>query len=148
MRTLLVPFGSGLVFAIGLGIGGMSDPRNVLAFLDVAGAWDPALLFVMVGAIAVHALFLASRGRSAFAFGPGALATALDRRLLAGAAIFGLGWGLGGYCPGPAVMALSHPGPGPLVFATGLVAGMALQRWLARTAAPASSCDQVGQPAP
>jgi len=99
---------SGLLFGAGLVISGMADPARVLGFLRLGPGWDPALAFVMGGALAVtlpgYAL-LHRRGQPLFAPGFSPRVAGIDARLLAGAAIFGLGWGLQGYCPGPAVVA-------------------------------------------
>jgi uncharacterized membrane protein YedE/YeeE len=126
---------SGLLFGLGLVASGMTDPRKVIGFLDVAGgAWNPSLAFVMVGAIGVHAVglrLLARRARprwaEAFAAPP---AARLDARLLGGAALFGVGWGLGGVCPGPALVAGVWSSSAGL-FAAGLLVGIAVQGRLA-----------------
>ena len=102
----------------------MANPRRVLDFLDVAGDWDPSLLLVMAGAVAVTAIFfrpLIKRKRIDFRQG-------FDAQLIAGAAIFGVGWGIGGYCPGPAITALSNLALEPLVFVAAMVAGGLLAR--------------------
>jgi uncharacterized membrane protein YedE/YeeE len=125
----LVGFGCGLLFAVGLGLSGMTQPSKVLGFLDVAGgAWDPSLAFVMVGGIATIALVRRFRPtRPLFDAGYPALArTPIDRRLVIGAAIFGVGWGLVGYCPGPAVVALGAFVPGALFFCVSALMGMAV----------------------
>jgi uncharacterized membrane protein YedE/YeeE len=122
----------GALFALGLGVGGMTRPTKVLAFLDVAGAWDPSLAFVMLAAVAVFALAFrvgVRRGKPMLAerFD---LPTrrAIDGRLLAGAALFGVGWGLAGLCPGPAITALASGEPAALVFVAAMLAGMAAAR--------------------
>jgi len=114
-------FVCGLVFGLGLLVSGMTDPRNVLAFLDVTGHWSPNLAGVMVGAIAVHAvgLRLSSRGAKPIRYG-------VDAPLIAGAAIFGVGWGLAGYCPGPAIVSLGSGALGAIVFVTAMGLGMLL----------------------
>ena len=103
-----VALASGVLFGVGLGISGMARPAKVLGFLDVAGAWDPSLAFVMIGAIAVHALAVLVAKRRAAPLGGSAFQwpemTSIDAPLIAGSAIFGVGWGLGGYCPGPALL--------------------------------------------
>lgn len=106
----VVPALSGLLFGVGLTISGMVDPDKVLAFLDLVGAWDPSLALVMGAALAVFAAvnaLVAKRAKPLFAptFHRPASRT-IDRALLAGAAVFGIGWGLAGYCPGPALAAL------------------------------------------
>lgn len=134
MRSNLSAFLSGLLFAIGLGISGMTDPANVLGFLDIAGAWDYRLAFVMGGAIAVHAALrplILGRQRPLFAAKfPTFSASGLDRRLLVGAGLFGVGWGLGGYCPGPALTSLATGATQLLVFVPAMFAGMALAQVL------------------
>jgi uncharacterized membrane protein YedE/YeeE len=130
-----IAFAAGALFALGLGISGLSDPAKVLAFLDVTGgAWDPALMFVMGAALAVHApVIRAARGRSRPWRGERydwPEASAIDRRLVAGAAIFGVGWGLSGYCPGPALVGAASLYPRTLVFIAGVIAGAVVARAL------------------
>ena len=121
---------AGLLFGAGLILSGMSNPAKVPAFLDVGGTWDPSLLFVMLGAIAVAALaFRFARARLRPLFGdrihvPGA--GRIDARLLVGSTVFGVGWGLAGYCPGPALTSLAVGGRSTLLFVAAMVAGMAL----------------------
>lgn len=115
----VISFAAGLVFAIGLGVSGMTQPTKVIGFLDVAGAWDPSLAFVMLGAIAVHAVFV-RRLKRASAPPP----NAVDARLLVGAALFGMGWGIAGFCPGPALVSLITLAPASLAFVTSMLAGM------------------------
>jgi uncharacterized membrane protein YedE/YeeE len=128
----LFAFASGLVFAVGLGIAGMTQPRKVLGFLDVFGAWDPSLALVMAGAIGVFvpALWWA-RGRFARRLH---LPTRkdIDARLVIGAALFGVGWGLSGYCPGPALVSLCTLTVPALTFGICMLAGMRLHRVLDR----------------
>lgn len=129
---------AGLIFGVGLGISGMSRPTKVLAFLDVTGAWDPTLAFVMVGAIAVHALaVLAAKRRPApiasHAFRWSDL-TAIDKPLVAGSAVFGIGWGLGGYCPGPALLGAASGNVTAAVFVVAMVAGMVVRHASTRRA--------------
>ena len=118
MRNLST-FGAGLLFGIGLWLSGMANPRKVLDFLDVTGNWDPSLLLVMGGAVAV----------TLAAFPPLLKIRNLqfpkdiDLPLVLGAAIFGIGWGLGGYCPGPALTALANVSLEPVVFVAAMVAG-------------------------
>jgi uncharacterized membrane protein YedE/YeeE len=123
----------GIVFGLGLVISGLANPAKVLNFLDFAGAWDPSLAFVMAGAVAVTAI-----GYRLVLTRPGPMldsqfhlpqAAAIDGRLLGGAAVFGVGWGLSGYCPGPAVTALAFLSPSTVVFVVGMLAGM----WLAKS---------------
>ena len=113
-------FGAGFLFGIGLWLSGMANPRKVVDFLDVAGNWDPSLLLVMAGAVAVTAVFfrpLLARRQL------GAYKTAIDAPLLVGAAVFGIGWGIGGYCPGPALTALSNLSAEALIFVAAMVVG-------------------------
>jgi len=132
---ILVQFAAALIFGIGLVISGMANPAKVLNFLDVAGSWDPSLAFVMAGALAVTAIgyrLVLARPKPVFA--PDfQLPTrrAIDARLLLGAAIFGVGWGLAGFCPGPALTSLGLGAPGTLAFAPTMLVGMAGARWLA-----------------
>ena len=128
----LVAFATGMLFALGLGLGGMTQPRRVLAFLDVAGAWDPSLAFVMAGAVGVFALAwrVAQRVRRpvfAAAFDVPARRT-IDARLVAGALVFGIGWGVAGMCPGPALTSLASGEAAALVFVAAMLAGMAVHR--------------------
>jgi uncharacterized membrane protein YedE/YeeE len=132
MKTVLLSFAAGLVFALGLGISGMADPQNVAGFLDVAGEWNPSLMFVMVSAIGVHAIaWRVSRTRARPVWGERFHVPAnapIDRRLVTGAAVFGVGWGLSGVCPGPGIVAASTLAPSWLVFVGSMVIGMALYR--------------------
>ncbi len=129
MRALLA-FAAGLLFGIGLLLSGMADPARVLGFLDLAGAWNPSLAFVMVGAIAVAALAFALARRRTTALLGGSMslpaATAIDRRLVVGALLFGTGWGLVGLCPGPALVGLGLGEPKAMVFVAAMLAGMGL----------------------
>ena len=127
---VLVAFIVGLTFGIGLIVSGMTDPSKVTGFLDLAGEWDPSLAFVMVGAIAVGfpAFRLAARRERSLLGEAMRLptATGIDRRLVLGSLAFGAGWGLAGYCPGPALASLAIGGAKALVFTIAMVAGMAL----------------------
>jgi len=110
MKTLM-GFVAGLLFSLGLAISGMTDPARVVGFLDIAGAWDPTLIFVLGGAVVTTFIgyrLVWKRDQPLFA-GRFALPTRrdLDPRLLGGAALFGIGWGLSGYCPGPAVASIA-----------------------------------------
>ncbi len=133
----------GLVFGLGLGVSQMVDPRKVLGFLDIAGAWDPSLMLVMGGALLVAALgFRAVLRRPVPRFGDRfhlSAARAVDAPLLGGAALFGIGWGLAGYCPGPAIASLGFGNAEALWFLPAMVAGAGLQRWQARRRAAAAS---------
>lgn len=122
----------GALFGAGLVVGGMTDPAVVRGFLDLFGAWNPTLAFVMGGALipmAVAWRVAARRGVSVTCERmPGPPSRRLDARLLSGAAIFGIGWGIAGYCPGPAVASLATAGPGLLIFGAAMLAGMVLSR--------------------
>jgi len=125
---------AGLLFGLGLAISQMVNPRKVLDFLDVAGNWDPSLALVMAGAVGVTMLafrFVLKRKQPLFdgEFHLSRL-TKVDRPLLVGSAIFGLGWGLGGYCPGPGIAALSTGSVEALVFVAGMALGSFLYRRL------------------
>lgn len=125
---------AGLLFGIGLIVSGMSNPAKVLGFLDLAGVWNPSLALVMAGAIAVGlAPFTLARKRvNALLGAPMQLPNArqIDRRLIGGSLLFGLGWGLAGYCPGPALASLASGGVKPLVFTLAMVGGMGIFEWL------------------
>jgi hypothetical protein len=131
-KRTLAGLAAGLLFGLGLVISGMSDPAKVLNFLDVAGTWDPSLAFVMAGAVAVAFVgyrFAGSKAQPLFDtryHWP--TAKDVDAPLVAGSATFGLGWGLAGFCPGPAFTALPLLAPGTLVFFPAMIAGM----WAAR----------------
>lgn len=126
----------GLLFGIGLIVSGMTDPAKVIGFLDLAGNWDPSLGLVMGGAILVGIVaFGVARKRQRSLLGaPMRLptATAIDRRLVLGSLAFGAGWGLAGYCPGPALASLAAGGEKPLLFTLAMLAGMALFEVLER----------------
>lgn len=121
---------AGLLFGIGLAMSGMLDPVRVLGFLDVAGAWDPTLAFVLGGAVAVSAAgYQLARRRQRPAFAERFDIPAgrqIDAPLLAGAATFGVGWGLAGFCPGPALASLSLGLPKSIGFVAAMLLGMAL----------------------
>lgn len=124
----LIAFASGLVFGLGLIVSGMANPAKVLGFLDVAGAWDPSLAFVMGGAVlATAAGFAMLRGQRASLSGEPLrwpTATRIDLRLAAGSLAFGAGWGLAGFCPGPALVAASAGVTEALIFVAAMIAGM------------------------
>ncbi len=122
------PFFGGIIFAIGLGVGGMTEAENILGFLDIFGQWKPALIFVMVGAILVYAVtyrlilrrktplfekeFLIPKNKN------------IDRRLLLGAGLFGIGWGMTGLCPGPGLVSLSSGSEIAFVYVAAMIAGV------------------------
>ncbi|HEU4580429.1 MAG TPA: DUF6691 family protein [Polyangiaceae bacterium] len=126
----LTAFASGLLFGAGLLLGGMTDPRKVIGFLDVAGAWDPSLAFVMLGAVVVH--FIAyrwARGSASPLFADEFAIPKLrhiDAKLVGGSAVFGVGWGLAGYCPGPGIVSLGAGSRDALVFVITMLIGMLL----------------------
>ncbi|TJZ83948.1 DUF6691 family protein [Paracoccus hibiscisoli] len=130
MTRLVIAGLSGGLFGAGLVVSGMTDPAKVQGFLDLFGAWDPTLAFVMGGAVVVMFLawrIAAARNRSlSGAPLPAMPEQRLDGRLIGGAALFGLGWGLSGLCPGPAMASLFFGGPSVWVFFAAMVAGMAL----------------------
>jgi uncharacterized membrane protein YedE/YeeE len=125
----------GLVFGIGLIVGGMTNPAKVQGFLDLAGRWDPSLAFVMGGAVLVGlaAFRFAGKREQSLLGAPMRLPAArhIDRRLVLGGLAFGVGWGLGGYCPGPALASVALGGK-PLVFSIAMVAGMGIFELLER----------------
>jgi uncharacterized membrane protein YedE/YeeE len=127
MLILAAALGSGTLFGIGLVVSQMIDPGKVLAFLDVAGKWDPSLALVMVGALAVAIPgFRLARARSVPMLGGRFAASShptIDRKLLVGAAVFGVGWGLVGFCPGPAIASLAFTRPESLIFVLAMLAG-------------------------
>lgn len=128
-RSMVVTFVCGVLFSVGLALGGMTNPEKVQGFLDFTGDWDPSLAFVMGGAVGVYALFFRLiRPRMAQPVFDTTFRvpnrTDLDGRLLLGAAVFGIGWGLGGVCPGPALAALPTGGWGGLAFIGCMVLGM------------------------
>lgn len=126
----LSEFMIGLLFGLGLLLSGMTDPGKVIGFLDVAGRWDPSLAFVMGGAVAVgfFAFSLARRRTTAFLGGAMSLPSArqIDTRLVVGALIFGAGWGLAGFCPGPALVSMAAGQFKALLFVAAMIAGMVL----------------------
>lgn len=128
--NLFAAFAAGLVFGIGLLLSGMTDPGKVIGFLDVAGTWDPSLAFVMGGAIGVgfFAFLLAGRRAQTFLGGPMHLPTRrdIDNRLVGGSIIFGIGWGLAGFCPGPAVVSFGAGIDKAAVFVAAMLVGMVL----------------------
>jgi uncharacterized protein len=133
-------FVAGLVFGIGLLVSGMVNPAKVLGFLDLAGRWDPSLALVMVGAIAIGAIgFAIAGGRTTTLLGTPMLlptARAIDRRLVLGGLLFGVGWGLAGFCPGPALVALGTGHMKAIVFIAAMMAGMLAFEWIEKMRAP------------
>lgn len=135
MRILMALI-TGLVFGIGLIVAGMTNPAKVLGFLDLAGRWDPSLALVMAGAIlvALPAFRVAARRRQSLLGEPMRLPTAtrIDRRLVLGSLAFGAGWGLAGFCPGPALASLTTGAVQPLIFCAAMLVGMCIFELLER----------------
>ena len=134
-------FVCGLVFALGLGLSGMTQPSKVVGFLDLAGSWDPSLALVMGGALAVFApVYRWSRRRRTPLFAAHFIDSTerqIDARLVGGAVLFGIGWGLSGFCPGPAIVSLGAASRGAFVFVPAMLAGMVLHAFLDARLAPA-----------
>ena len=139
---------AGLVFGLGLIVAGMANPAKVLAFLDLAGAWDPSLAFVMGGAIGVGfvAFFIARQRTVSFLGEEMKLPTArhIDRRLVFGSVAFGIGWGIAGFCPGPALVALGMGEGKGLVFVAAMLAGMGIFELIERRRAGGASTARKG----
>lgn len=138
--TVFTSLLAGLVFGLGLIVSGMANPAKVLGFLDLGGAWDPSLAFVMAGAIAVGALaFALARKRTvSFLGAPMKLPTSrdIDSRLLIGSVVFGIGWGVAGFCPGPGLVALGMGEVKALVFVAAMLVGMGAFELLERRKQP------------
>lgn len=168
MKQNAIALLAGALFAVGLGVSGMTLPSRVIGFLDVAGDWDPSLAFVMMGAISVHFLaYRALRRQQGAAAAPARPEVAtpaprfplfadraslpdrtdVDGRLLAGAALFGVGWGLAGYCPGPALVSLATGSGAVVTFVAAMTAGIALAH-LAGPRAGAARASGAEAPAP
>ena len=132
MKQIVAAAVAGAVFGVGLAVSRMTDPTVVLGFLDLAGAFDPTLVFVLGGAVGVTALafrFILRQPRPLLAAQFYLPATnAIDRPLLVGAALFGVGWGLAGYCPGPALVSIAAGIDSAMVFGVAMLAGIALHR--------------------
>jgi uncharacterized membrane protein YedE/YeeE len=124
----LMSFVAGIVFGVGLIVSRMANPAKVIGFLDLTGRWDPSLAFVMAGAVAVAAVAFAIAGRRQRSLLGATMqlpaSRVIDRRLLAGSALFGIGWGIAGFCPGPALVALGMGEPKAVVFVAAMLAGM------------------------
>ena len=134
MRELIAGLSTGFIFGLGLCLSRMTDPAVVQGFLDVAGAWDPTLIFVMGGGVAVTFVgyrFVLHRKQPLwapkFSVPSGG---AIDVPLIAGSGIFGIGWGLSGYCPGPAVVSLASGRRGVILFVAAMAVGMIAVRWM------------------
>jgi uncharacterized membrane protein YedE/YeeE len=130
LMRLLLTLLAGMLFGAGLVISGMTDPAKVIAFLDVAGAWDPRLAFVMGGALAVFGVgLLVLKRTGAKPCGlklPDTSADPICKRMLIGSIVFGVGWGLGGFCPGPAIANLALLRTGALAFVPTMLLGMVI----------------------
>ncbi|HUB09858.1 MAG TPA: DUF6691 family protein [Myxococcales bacterium] len=153
MKRGLAAFGAGVLFAVGLGLAGMMQPTKVVGFLDFSGAWDASLAFVMAGGIGVLALAQLAKRRLArplFADRFPVLARhGIDGRLVLGASIFGVGWGLGGFCPGPAIASCGAGLGAALLFVPAMLGGMAAVRLLdARRHAAAEEETGAASPTP
>lgn len=128
MKNSLVALGVGFIFSIGLGLSGMTQPQKVIGFLDLFGAWDPSLMFVMVGAIGVHAItyrFIRKLNKPLLESKwhlP--TKTQITPALIFGSLLFGIGWGLGGFCPGPALTSLASFEIRPVIFVMSMLVGM------------------------
>ena len=137
---LVASFFAGLVFGFGLILSGMANPAKVLGFLDLAGAWDPSLALVMAGAIAVALFaFALARKRTESYLGLDMkmpAARRIDRRLIGGRVVFGIGWGIAGFCPGPGLVALGMGEWKGAVFVAAMLSGMGLFELLERRPAP------------
>lgn len=134
--AIVIALVAGLLFGSGLIVSGMANPAKVLGFLDLFGQWDPSLAFVMAGAIAVGVIaFFVARRRGRSWLGTQIQlpsATGVTARLVLGSAVFGIGWGLAGFCPGPALVALGAGVPKAVGFVAAMLAGMAVFSWLQR----------------
>ncbi len=132
----LSEFFVGLLFGWGLLISGMTDPGKVIGFLDLAGSWDPSLALVMGGAIAVGFFAFGTAKKRTLNFFGGALhlptSRDIDKRLVLGSLLFGAGWGLAGFCPGPGVVSMAAGQPKAAVFVVAMIAGMVVFEWLDR----------------
>ncbi len=145
MRARLAEVVSGALFAAGLALGGMTRPEKVIAFLDVTGHWDPSLALVLVGAVAVHGIaWRLVRRRERPLAAPAfdlATRTRIEPSLVIGAVLFGAGWGLAGYCPGPALVSLGALVPSTGLFVGAMIAGQLAFQWVQRRYS-------AGKPAP
>lgn len=141
MKYALASFFAGLIFGIGLIVSGMANPEKVLGFLDIAGQWDPSLAFVMGGAIIVGLIAFAVARRRTLSFLGFTMKlpahSQIDKRLIMGGLMFGVGWGIAGFCPGPGLVALGAGEIKAAVFVAAMVAGMAIFELIERNRAKA-----------
>lgn len=139
--NILTAFVAGLIFGAGLLLAGMANPAKVLAFLDIAGSWDPSLAFVMIGAIGIGtpAFFIAKRKSVSWLGEKMQLPTSqvIDARLLGGSVLFGIGWGIAGICPGPALVLLGAGVTKGIIFVLAMIAGMLIFQALEKLKAAA-----------
>jgi len=140
MPQRFIEFLVGLLFGLGLLLSGMANPAKILGFLDLFGQWDPSLAFVMGGALLVSFFaYLLAKQRTTSFFGDAMhlpKATQIDRRLVLGSLVFGAGWGLAGFCPGPALVSMASGETKALVFVVAMVVGMLIFGWAERLSAP------------
>jgi uncharacterized protein len=136
--TMFTSLLAGLVFGLGLIVSGMANPAKIHGFLDLAGRWDPSLAFVMTGAIAVGVIAFAMANKRTVSLIGAEMklpsARHIDRRLVVGSALFGIGWGVAGFCPGPGLVALGMGEAKAVVFVAAMLAGMAVFGFLERHA--------------
>jgi uncharacterized membrane protein YedE/YeeE len=137
VKIVLSALLAGAIFGVGLALSGMVDPNKVVGFLDITGNWDPSLMFVLGGAVITTTLayrYIFAQGKPLFAddFHVPTLLE-IDPKLLTGAALFGIGWGLIGYCPGPAVASIGFRPEEPLIVVVSMLAGMLLYRSVAKS---------------
>ena len=148
MKRLLTPLAIGTLFGAGLAVAQMTNPAKVLGFLDVSGAWDPSLAFVMGAALIVSAVAVQvdkiARTRAGLAVIPQG---SIDRDVVVGASLFGAGWGLAGFCPGPAIASLATGSGQVVLFVSSMLVGMGLFRLVSRTASTSKGSTRPGQPA-
>jgi uncharacterized membrane protein YedE/YeeE len=149
VKALSTALLAGVIFGVGLCVSGMTDPKNILAFLDVTGRWSPNLAGVMLGAVAVHATWLRLGARVTATGLTSLLApqSRIDGALLGGAALFGVGWGLSGYCPGPALVALGGGALGTIVFVAAMVVGIGVSEAAKRRPGSITAAHRSGAPA-
>jgi uncharacterized membrane protein YedE/YeeE len=141
---------AGLIFGLGLIVSGMANPEKVLGFLDIAGAWDPSLAFVMAGAIIVGVVaFTVARKRTLSFLGFNMTLPAnnrIEKRLIIGSMMFGIGWGIAGFCPGPALVALGAGEAKGVVFVASMIAGMVIFELFERRKAAAANAGAGNTP--